>query len=162
MHAAAIYDLTAGEAEQRATNVEGTRAVIDLAKKLDATLRHLLDRGGGHLPGTYTEADFDVSPGTSYATTRPSSRPSNWSRCRGPAPPHPSAGRGGRRSRTGEMDKIDGPYSASFGPWLLGRLPRLTPIALPDVGRTNIVPVDYVVNAVGAHPRPDRDGRPST
>ena len=41
VHAAAIYDITAGEAEQRAANVEGTRAVIGLAKRLDATLHHV-------------------------------------------------------------------------------------------------------------------------
>src|SRR5690348_5371420 len=29
VHCAAIYDITAGEAEQRAANVEGTRAVIE-------------------------------------------------------------------------------------------------------------------------------------
>src|SRR6201998_4101313 len=41
VHCAAIYDITAGEAEQRAANVEGTRAVIELARRLDATLHHV-------------------------------------------------------------------------------------------------------------------------
>src|SRR6201999_93100 len=41
VHCAAIYDITAGEAEQRAANVEGTRAVIELTKRLDATLHHV-------------------------------------------------------------------------------------------------------------------------
>ena len=36
VHCAAIYDITAGEAEQRAANVEGTRAVIELAQRLNA------------------------------------------------------------------------------------------------------------------------------
>ena len=51
-------------------------------------------------------------------------------------------------SRTGEMDKIDGPYYF-FG--LLAKLavlPRFTPMVLPDTGRTNIVPVDFVVEAL--------------
>jgi uncharacterized protein YbjT (DUF2867 family) len=51
-------------------------------------------------------------------------------------------------SRTGEMDKIDGPYYF-FG--LLSKLavlPKFTPMVLPDTGRTNIVPVDFVVDAL--------------
>ncbi|MDT5189596.1 MAG: hypothetical protein QOI28_1847 [Mycobacterium sp.] len=51
-------------------------------------------------------------------------------------------------SRTGEMDKVDGPYYF-FG--LLARLahlPKFTPIVLPDTGRTNIVPVNFVVEAL--------------
>ena len=53
-------------------------------------------------------------------------------------------------SRTGEMDEIDGPYY--FFPVLgkLAKLPRFTPIVLPDSGRTNIVPFDYVVDALVA------------
>ena len=48
------------------------------------------------------------------------------------------------------MDKIDGPHY--FFPVLgkLAKLPRFTPIVLPDSGRTNIVPVDYVVDALVA------------
>ena len=41
VHCAAIYDITATEPEQRAANVDGTRAVIDLACRLDATLHHV-------------------------------------------------------------------------------------------------------------------------
>ena len=38
VHCAAIYDITADEDDQRAANVEGTRAVIDLARRVGATL----------------------------------------------------------------------------------------------------------------------------
>ena len=41
VHCAAIYDIAAPEDRQRAANVEGTRAVIALATRLDATLHHL-------------------------------------------------------------------------------------------------------------------------
>ena len=53
-------------------------------------------------------------------------------------------------SRNGEMDEIDCPYY--FFPVLgkLAKLPRFTPIVLPDSKRTNIVPVDYVVGALVA------------
>ena len=62
VHCAAIYDITAPEAEQRAANVEGTRAVIDLALRLDATLHHVssIAVAGTHR-GEYTEDDFDVA-----------------------------------------------------------------------------------------------------
>src|SRR5690349_14685483 len=38
VHCAAIYDITVGEDAQRAANVDGTRAVIALARRLGATL----------------------------------------------------------------------------------------------------------------------------
>jgi thioester reductase-like protein/short-subunit dehydrogenase len=150
VHCAALYDITAGEAEQRAANVDGTRAVIELARQLDATLHHVSSIAvAGNFSGEYTEADFDVgqelptpyhqtkfeaellvrsTPGLRYRIYRPAVVVGD--------------------SRTGEMDKIDGPYY--FFPVLakLAVLPRFTPIVLPDTGRTNIVPVDYVVDAM--------------
>ena len=63
-------------------------------------------------------------------------------------------------SRTGEMDKIDGPYYFFGVLAKLAVLPRFTPIMLPDTGRTNIVPVDYVVDALVALMHADgRDGQ---
>ncbi len=63
-------------------------------------------------------------------------------------------------SRTGEMDKIDGPYYFFGTLAKLAVLPRLTPIMLPDTGRTNIVPVDYVADAMVALLHGDgRDGQ---
>ena len=53
-------------------------------------------------------------------------------------------------SRTGEMDKVDGPYYFFGVLAKLAVLPRFTPMLLPDTGRTNIVPVDYVVDALVA------------
>jgi thioester reductase-like protein/short-subunit dehydrogenase len=152
VHAAAVYDITAGEAEQRAANVEGTRAVIGLTKRLDATLHHVSSIAvAGSFPGEYTEADFDVgqelptpyhrtkfeaeqlvrdTPGLRYRVYRPAVVVGD--------------------SRTGEMDKVDGPYYFFGVLAAMARLPRFTPIALPDIGRTNIVPVDYVADALVA------------
>jgi thioester reductase-like protein len=150
VHCAAIYDITADDAMQRAANVEGTRAVICMAKKIDATLHHVSSIAvAGTFPGTFAETDFDVSqelptpyhqtkfeaeelvrnePGLRYRIYRPGVVVGD--------------------SRTGEMDKIDGPYYffALFAE--LARLPRYTPMRLPDTGRNNIVPVDYVVDAM--------------
>lgn len=150
VHCAAIYDLTAAEADQRAANVEGTRAVLGLAHRLDAVLHHVSSIAvAGSFRGVYTEEDFDIgqqlptpyhqtkfeaeqlvrsTPGLRYRIYRPGVVVGD--------------------SRTGEIDKIDGPYYF-FG--LLARLaalPSLTPLALPDIGRANIVPVDYVADAL--------------
>ena len=58
------------------------------------------------------------------------------------------------------MDKIDGPYYFFGVLSRLAVLPRFTPIMLPDTGRTNIVPVDYVADAlVALMHAPDLDGR---
>jgi thioester reductase-like protein/NADP-dependent 3-hydroxy acid dehydrogenase YdfG len=152
VHCAAIYDITAGEAEQRAANVEGTRAVIELARRLDATLHHVSSIAvAGDFRGEYTEDDFDVgqqlpspyhrtkfeaeslvrsTPGLRYRIYRPAVVVGD--------------------SVTGEMDKIDGPYYFFGVLAKLAVLPSLTPIMLPDTARTNIVPVDYVVDAVVA------------
>ena len=66
-------------------------------------------------------------------------------------------------SRTGEMDKVDGPYYFFGILAKLARLPSFTPVLLPDTGRTNIVPVDYVVDAsdrTDPCPRPRRPDVP--
>lgn len=162
VHCGAIYDITAGEAEQRAANVEGTRAVIGLAEKLDATLHHVSSIAvAGTFPGEYTEDDFDVAqelptpyhqtkfeaeqlvrstPGLRYRVYRPAVVVGD--------------------SRTGEMDKVDGPYYFFGVLARLAVLPKFTPIALPDSGRTNIVPVDYVADALVALLQvPGRDGQ---
>jgi thioester reductase-like protein/short-subunit dehydrogenase involved in D-alanine esterification of teichoic acids len=162
VHCAAIYDITAGEPEQRASNVEGTRAVIGLAQRLDATLHHVSSIAvAGDFAGEYTEDDFDVgqrlptpyhqtkfeaellvrsAPGLRYRIYRPAVVVGD--------------------SRTGEMDKVDGPYYFFGVLAKLAVLPWLTPMLLPDTGRTNIVPVDYVVDALVALMHADgRDGQ---
>ena len=134
------------------TNVNGTRAVIELARRLDATLHHVSSIAvAGDFAGQYTEDDFDVgqqlptpyhqtkfeaellvrsTPGLRYRIYRPAVVVGD--------------------SRTGEMDKVDGPYYFFGVLARLAVLPRFTPLLLPDTGRTNIVPVDYVVEALVA------------
>ena len=160
LHLGAIYDLTAGE-EQASTNIDGTRAVIDLAARLGATLHHIssIAVAGDH-PGRFTEDDFDLGQDfpTPYHRTkfeaerlvRISDGP--WRIYR------PAAVVGS--SVTGEMDKIDGPYY--FFPALaaLAKLPSALPVAVPKLGYTNVVPVDFVAAAiVELMLRPGLDGR---
>jgi thioester reductase-like protein/short-subunit dehydrogenase len=162
VHCAAIYDITADEHRQRLANVGGTSAVIDLARKLDATLHHVSSIAvAGTYRGEFTEDDFDVAqdlptpyhrtkfeaemlvrsaPGVRYRVYRPAVVVGD--------------------SRTGEMDKVDGPYYFFGLLAKLAMLPRFTPMVLPDTGRTNIVPVDYVVDALVALIHADgRDGQ---
>ncbi len=162
VHCAAIYDITAGEPEQRAANVEGTQAVIDLARRLDATLHHVSSIAvAGDFRGEYTEADFDTGQQlpTPYHQTKFEAellvRSTSGLRYRIYRPAVVVGD-----SRTGEMDKIDGPYYFFGMLAKLAVLPRLTPIMLPDTGRTNIVPVDYVADALVALMHADgRDGQ---
>src|SRR5271169_6083410 len=162
VHCAAIYDLTAAEPEQRAANVDGTRAVIDLARRLDATLHHVSSIAvAGDFHGEYTEADFDISQQlpTPYHQTKFEAemlvRSTTGLRYRIYRPAVVVGD-----SHTGEMDKIDGPYYFFGTLAKLAVLPRLTPIMLPDTGRTNIVPVDYVADAMVALLHADgRDGQ---
>jgi thioester reductase-like protein/NADP-dependent 3-hydroxy acid dehydrogenase YdfG len=162
VHCAAIYDITVPEDAQRAANVEGTRVVIALARRLDATLHHVssIAVAGTHR-GEYTEEDFDVAQDlpTPYHQTKfeaellVRSEPGLRYRVYRPAVVVGD-------SRTGEMDKVDGPYY--FFPILakLANLPSFTPVMLPDTGRSNIVPVDYVVDAIAELLHvPDRDGQ---
>jgi thioester reductase-like protein/short-subunit dehydrogenase involved in D-alanine esterification of teichoic acids len=150
VHCAAIYDITVDEDVQRAANVDGTRAVIDLAVRLDATLHHVSSIAvAGSFTGEYTEEDFDVAQDlpTPYHQTKfeaemlVRSMPGLRMRIYRPAVVVGD-------SRTGEMDKIDGPYYFFGLLATLARLPKITPIVLPDSGRTNLVPVDYVVDAL--------------
>ena len=172
VHCAAIYDITAPEDRQRAANVDGTRAVITLARRLDATLHHVSSIAvAGTYRGVFTEDDFDVAQElpTPYHQTKFEAellvRSADGLRFRIYRPAVVVGD-----SRTGEIDKIDGPYYF-FG--LLARLatlPSFTPMVLPDTGRTNIVPVDFVVEAVvtlmhldgrdGQTVPPDRRRRP--
>ncbi|MGV9797862.1 SDR family oxidoreductase [Mycobacterium sp. NPDC003449] len=150
VHCAAIYDITVDEAEQRAANVEGTRAVIGLARRLDATLHHVssIAVAGDHR-GVFTEDDFDVAQDlpTPYHQTKFEAemlvRSQAGLRYRVYRPAVVVGD-----SVTGEMDKVDGPYYFFGVLSRLAALPRFTPVMLPDTGRTNIVPVDYVVDAV--------------
>ena len=161
VHCAAIYDITAGEAEQRAANVEGTRAVVALAQRLDATLHHVSSIAvAGDFRGEYTEDDFDV--GQQLPT------PYHQTKFEAEALVRDTVGLRHRiyrpavvvgDSRTGEMDKIDGPYYFFGVLTKLAVLPSFTPMLLPDTGRTNIVPVDYVsrgTRRAHAHRRPRR------
>ncbi|MFC9896990.1 SDR family oxidoreductase [Nocardia sp. NPDC127579] len=162
VHLGAVYDMTADEATAHAANVAGTESVIALARDLDAVLHHVSSVAvAGDHRGKFFEEDFDLG----QQLTSP------YHRTKFAAEKLVRAAEGLRwrvfrpaivvgDSRTGEMDKIDGPYYFFPAIAKLAGLPAELPVPLPDLGATNIVPVDYVSAAmVELIRRPGLDGR---
>ncbi|MBF6079440.1 SDR family oxidoreductase [Nocardia beijingensis] len=162
VHLGAVYDMTADEDTAHAANVTGTRSVLALAAELGAVLHHVSSVAvAGDHKGKFFEEDFDLgqqltSPyhRTKFAAEKlvRESRGVRWRVYR----PAIIVG----DSRTGEMDKIDGPYYFFGAIARLATLPSDLPLPLPDLGATNIVPVDYVSAAMSELiRRPGLDGR---
>ena len=165
VHLAALYDMTASDERNRETNVAGTRRVVELANALGAGCLHhvssvavagehpgrftedMFDEGQ-HLPSPYHQTKFEAERIVRDETTVP------WRVYR------PAVVVGD--SRTGDIDKIDGPYYLFKALAGLGDLPGAgaLPLVGPDLGATNVVPVDHVVDSMDAllH-APGLDGR---
>ncbi|MEE8600165.1 SDR family oxidoreductase [Euzebya tangerina] len=163
-HLAAVYDITADPERQRIANVDGTRRMLDLAEAIQAgTVHHISSiAAAGTYRGTFTEDMLEEATGLSdpYYRTKHESEKLVRSDCTRPWRIYrPGIVLGD--SRTGEMDKVDGPAYA-FG--LLKRLRHSLPGWFPLIGiegrRPNLVPVDFVADALDhiAH-TPDRDGQ---
>ncbi len=163
-HLAAIYDMTAGAEAQEIANVEGTRHAVELAGAIEAGCFHQISSiaVAGLYRGVWTEDMFeeaerlDTHP---YFRTKHESERVVREECSRPWRVYrPGIVVGD--SRTGETDKADGPYYAFK---LLQRARRLLPGWLPTVGveggEINIVPVDFVADAIDyiAH-QPGLDG----
>ncbi|MCU0268553.1 MAG: SDR family oxidoreductase [Acidimicrobiales bacterium] len=155
-HLAAVYDLGVPRAVGVRVNVDGTRHVLDLAEQATA-----LDRFqyvstcyvSGRWAGVFRESDLDVGQrfNNFYEETkflaevlvqqaRDGGLPTSVYR------PAIVAGDAG----TGETQKYDGPYFALQ--WLL-RQPRLAVMPVigdPTAFRMNVVPRDFVVDAIAA------------
>lgn len=166
-HVAAIYDLEADAESQVKVNVEGTRAVVNLANKLKVTCLHHVSSiaaAGSDFKGTFSETMFEEAEGLAhpYFATKHDSEGIVRRDCTRPYRIYRPAIVVGD-SRTGEIDKIDGPYYMFR---LIQRLREMFPQWMPLVGVEgriiNIVPVDYVVDAMDhiAHmPEDLLDGR---
>jgi NAD(P)-dependent dehydrogenase (short-subunit alcohol dehydrogenase family) len=163
-HLAAIYDLAADAENQIRVNVEGTRNAVRFAEAIGARHFHHVSSiaAAGMFEGVFREDMFDEAEGLDhpYFKTKHDSEGIVRSECRIPFRIYrPGIVVGD--SRTGEMDKIDGPY---YFFKLLQKLRRLLPPWMPAIGleggRINLVPVDYVVAAIDhiAH-RKGEDGK---
>ena len=163
-HLAAVYDLEADPVAQRRANLDGTRHVLDFATEIEAgTFHHVSSiAAAGRYPGTFTEDMFSQATGLDHMYFRTKHDSEGLVRDSYDRPwrvyrPGIVVG----DSRTGEMDKIDGPYH--FFP-ALKQMARLLPKQLPllgiEGGRAMIVPVDFVADAMDAiaH-QPGLDGK---
>ncbi|TBR76536.1 MAG: SDR family oxidoreductase [Burkholderiaceae bacterium] len=151
-HLAAVYDLSADEASQIAVNIEGTRNTVEFAKAIDAGHFHHVSSiaAAGLYEGVFREDMFHEAENYDhpYFMTKHESEKIVRKECKVPWSVYRPAMVVGD-STTGEMDKIDGPY---YFFKLIQRLRQLLPPWMPMVGleggRINIVPVDFVVDAL--------------
>ena len=151
-HVAAVYDLKAGAEDQRLANVEGTRHAVRCATELGAQCFHHVSSiaVSGLYKGTFLEEMFDeaedlVHP---YFVTKHESERIVRKECKIPWRVYRPGSVVGH-SKTGEIDKIDGPYySFKLLQKLRNLMPRWVPLLGFESGRFNIVPVDYVAAAL--------------
>ena len=163
-HLAAIYDLKADAESQLRVNVDGTRNTVQFAEAIGAKHFHLFSSiaSAGLFEGLFREDMFEEAEGLEhpYFRTKHDSEGIVRRECSIPWRIFRPALVVGD-SRTGEMDKIDGPY---YFFKLIQRMRTMVPSWMPTVGieggRINVVPVDFVVNAVDhiAHQRGE-DGK---
>jgi len=164
-HLAAIYDMTADAEVQEVANVEGTRHAVELAGAIEAGCFHQASSiaVAGLYRGEWRE---DMFEGAEKLDTNPYFRTKHESErvVREECPRPWRVYRPGivvGDSRTGEIDKVDGPYYFFKA---LQRARRVLPSWLPTVGveggEINIVPVDFVAAAIDhiAH-QPGLDGQ---
>jgi NAD(P)-dependent dehydrogenase (short-subunit alcohol dehydrogenase family) len=163
-HLAAIYDLKADAASQQAVNMDGTRNTVRFAEAVKAKRFHHVSSiaAAGLYPGTFSEDMFEEAVGLDnpYFRTKHDSEGLVRDKCRIPWRIYRPAIVVGD-SQTGEIDKIDGPY---YFFKLIQKMRRAMPAWMPTIGleggRLNMVPVDYVVQAMDhiAH-LPRQDGK---
>jgi thioester reductase-like protein len=151
-HLAAMYDMTAGEDVNDRLNVAGTRNAVDLANALHAGHLHHVSSvaAAGEFKGLFREDMFDEGQRLPSAYHRTKFESEKLVRERAKVPwrvYRPAVVVG--HSQTGEMDKIDGPYYF-FKAIQKARhaLPEWVPLVGPELGYTNLVPVDFVADAM--------------
>ncbi|QSR47742.1 SDR family oxidoreductase [Aeromonas veronii] len=151
-HLAAIYDLNAKAGIQQQVNTEGTRHAVQLAERLGAGQFHHCSSiaAAGLFDGLFREDMFDEAEHLDmpYFQTKHEAEGIVRNECTIPWRVYrPGIVVGD--SNTGEMDKIDGPY---YFFKTIQKLRRLLPPWMPAIGveggRINIVPVNFVVDAM--------------
>jgi NAD(P)-dependent dehydrogenase (short-subunit alcohol dehydrogenase family) len=151
-HLAAIYDMAADEDAMEKANTEGTRHVVEFANTLEVGRFHHTSSiaVAGRYKGVFQESMFDEGQSLPHAYHRTKYESERLVREGIKARTlifRPGIVLG--HSESGEMDKIDGPY---YYFKLLQRLrhalPEWAPLAGPQGGETNLVPVDFVARAM--------------
>ena len=151
-HLAAVYDVEADEESSVRANVHGTRHAVEFANTLEVGRFHHVSSiaVAGSYKGVFQEDMFDEGQKLPHHYHRTKYESEQLVREGVRAPTlifRPGIVVG--HSETGEMDKIDGPYYFfKLIQKLRNAFPQWVPMAGPEGGQTNIVPVDFVARAI--------------
>lgn len=151
VHLAAMYDLTTDDAINQAINVDGTERVVRLANEVGVGCLHHVSSVAvaGEYDGVFTEDMFDAGQALESPYHRTKFESEKLVRDIAEVPwrvYRPAVVVG--HSVTGEIDKIDGPYYLFETIRRLTQLPSMARVPVPGMGDTNVVPVDYVADAM--------------
>jgi NAD(P)-dependent dehydrogenase (short-subunit alcohol dehydrogenase family)/thioester reductase-like protein len=142
----------ADDERNRIANVDGTRNAVALANELGVGCFHHTSSiaAAGMYKGLFREDMFDEGQKLAHPYHRTKFEAEKIARTQTKMPwrvYRPAIVVG--NSKTGEMDKIDGPYYF-FTAIKMARhyLPGWFPLVGPELGYTNIVPVDFVAGAM--------------
>jgi NAD(P)-dependent dehydrogenase (short-subunit alcohol dehydrogenase family) len=151
-HLAAVYDLAASPEAQEAANVGGTRHAVAFAEAVQAGCFHHVSSiaAAGLYEGTFREDMFEEAEELDhpYFRTKHLSEGVVRKECKRPWRVY-RPGMVVGHSKTGYIDKIDGPY---YFFKLIQKMRTMVPSWVPTIGieggRINIVPVDFVADAL--------------
>ena len=151
-HLAAVYDLKADAESQIVANIDGTKNAVALANAIKAGIfQHVSSiAAAGMYEGMFREDMFDEAENLEhpYFATKHDSEKIVRKESKMPWRVY-RPGMVVGDSKTGEMDKIDGPYYFfKLIQRMRGLLPQWMPAIGIEGGRINIVPVDFVVDAI--------------
>ena len=151
-HLAAIYDLYASAEIQEAVNVQGTRNAVDAATTMEASCFQQVSSiaAAGLYKGTFREDMFSEAEklNNPYLKTKHESEKVVREECDIPWKIY-RPGMVIGHSETGEIDKIDGPYYFfKMLQKIRGAIPQWMPTIGIEGGRLNIVPVDFIADAL--------------
>src|SRR5512147_1835408 len=151
-HLAAIYDIGASAESQQSANVGGTRHAVQFAQAVNAGCFHHVSSiaAAGLYDGVFREDMFEEAEDLDhpYFRTKHDSEGIVRRHCKVPFRIYRPGFVVGD-SKTGYIDKIDGPY---YFFKFLQKLRRALPPWMPTIGveggRINMVPVDFVADAL--------------
>ena len=161
-HLAAVYDLSVPRDVAMRVNVEGTRNVLDFAERADSLQRfHYVSTCyvSGRYAGAFGEDDLDVGQqfNNYYEETKFLAEVEAQPRRDQGMPTtiyRPSVVVGD--STTGQTQKYDGPYYALQLLLRQGRWAVMPTVGDPTLHRFNIVPSDFVIEAIATLSATDR------
>ena len=164
-HFGALYDITANAELQKTANIEGTQNAIALAESVNAKCFHHISSvvAAGFYNGTFTEDMFDEAVAVErnpYFETKHIAEGLVRHECKIPWRIYrPGIVVG--HSETGWITKVDGPYYFfQLIEKLAELIPRWIPLPILKGNTLNIVPVDFVANAIHAiAQKPELDGQ---